>query len=78
MAYGYMGKILRIDLTNKTCADDTIDQEILKKYLGGRGLGIYLLSRECRADIDPFSPESVLIFCTVKEEAWKKSPWEIG
>jgi len=64
MTYGYMGKILRIDLTKRTCVDDTIDQEILKKYLGGRGLGVWLLSRESRVDVDPFSEESVIVFCT--------------
>ena len=64
MNYGYMGKILRINLTKKTCVDDTIDPEILKKYLGGRGLGIWLLSKECSSDTDPFSKDSALIFCT--------------
>jgi len=64
MAYGYMGKILRIDLTKKICVDDTIDQEVLEKFLGGRGLGIWLLSKECSADTDPFSEDSALIFCT--------------
>lgn len=64
MHYGYTGKILRIDLTRGTCTYDAIDPDILKKYLGGRGLGIWLLSQESRIDIDPFSEESTVIFCT--------------
>ncbi|MBD3227784.1 MAG: hypothetical protein GF329_06315 [Candidatus Lokiarchaeota archaeon] len=64
MAYGYMGKYLRVDLDDESLEDFTIDDEILKKYIGGLGLGTYLSYKEIPADADPLGPENRLIFMT--------------
>ncbi len=36
--YGYMGKILRANLSDKSFNVETLDLERAKKFIGGRGL----------------------------------------
>ena len=36
--YGYMGKILRVDLADGKITEEFPDDETLKMYLGGSGL----------------------------------------
>ncbi|MFB3886513.1 MAG: aldehyde ferredoxin oxidoreductase family protein [Thermodesulfobacteriota bacterium] len=55
-------KMLVIDLTTQTYRTETIPEKILTDYLGGRGLGAYLLYHSIGAGIDPLSPENPLIF----------------
>ncbi|MBS4026946.1 MAG: aldehyde ferredoxin oxidoreductase family protein [Clostridia bacterium] len=62
MTYGFYGKILHIDLTNQSHVVEEITSEVLSRYLGGKGLGTYLLLREVPRGIDPLSPENKLIF----------------
>lgn len=60
----YYGKLLRINLTEKCYVVENISKEIFKKYLGGRGLGSYLLLENVLPGIDPLSKENKLIFTT--------------
>ncbi|MBW2000212.1 MAG: hypothetical protein JRJ29_19920 [Deltaproteobacteria bacterium] len=53
---------LLIDLSNRTFEEEEIPGEIIKKYIGGRGLGSYLLYRHVRAGIEPLGEENCLIF----------------
>ncbi len=62
MSYGYTGRILRVDLTERQIEVETRGEEFYRKYLGGRGLIGYYLLNETRPGIDPFSPENLLIF----------------
>lgn len=55
-------KILRIDLTTKTVTNDTIDAETYRKYPGGSALGMYLMLKEMDPNVEPLSPENMLIF----------------
>jgi aldehyde:ferredoxin oxidoreductase len=64
MGFGYMGKILQIDLTNQTWEEDQIHSGLRKKLLGGRGLGLRLLYEASQADVDAFSEDNVLVFMT--------------
>lgn len=59
-----MGKILRIDLTKKEIKDENLPLDILKKYLGGRGLGAKILYKEVDGKISPTSPDAILVFTT--------------
>jgi len=36
--YGYRGKILRIDLSSNTFSVEKLDENLAKKFIGGRGL----------------------------------------
>ncbi len=62
--YGYMGKILRINLTTSTITEEFPDEETLRKYLGGAGLATKFLLEETEKGIDPLGPENKLIFMT--------------
>jgi aldehyde:ferredoxin oxidoreductase len=61
---GFFNKILRINLKRKTFKEETIPDSIYETYLGGKGLGTYLLMKENPSGADPLSPENKLIFCT--------------
>jgi aldehyde:ferredoxin oxidoreductase len=43
---GYAGKFLRVDLSTEKLTDVTFDEETLRKYLGGTGLGAKILYDE--------------------------------
>lgn len=54
--------ILKIDLSNRTYKIDKIPEKIIRDYIGGRGLGAYLLNRLVPAKVDPFGEENHIIF----------------
>ena len=60
--YGYHGKALIVDLTNRTHRWDAIDNDALRNFIGGIGLGTYLLYRYCPPGADPLGPENPLLF----------------
>ncbi len=64
MTGGFAGKLLRVDLTQKTVHSEPIDDLILRRYLGGGLLGAYYLMRETPKGMDPYAPEAPLIFMT--------------
>ncbi|HDI02304.1 MAG TPA: aldehyde ferredoxin oxidoreductase [Ignisphaera sp.] len=51
-----MGKIARVDLWSGKIRYETLPEEILKRWIGGRGLGVYLALKEIPPKIDPLSP----------------------
>ncbi len=55
-------KMLVIDLTTQTFHIENIPEKVIADYLGGRGLGSYLLYHTIGPGIDPLSPENPLIF----------------
>jgi len=59
---GFFNQLLRIDLSKQKSTVEPIPESILRSYLGGKGLGSYLLLKENPPHIDPFSPENRLIF----------------
>jgi aldehyde:ferredoxin oxidoreductase len=61
---GFFNKILRIDLKAKAFGEETIPDSVYETYLGGKGLGTYLLMKENPPGVDPLSPKNKLIFCT--------------
>jgi aldehyde:ferredoxin oxidoreductase len=60
--FGYMGKLLRINLTTNSVKVDDLDIELAKKFVGGRGLGTKMLYDEIDPKIDALSPENKLFF----------------
>ncbi|MCW6109961.1 aldehyde ferredoxin oxidoreductase family protein [Clostridium sporogenes] len=62
--YGYNGKILRIDLTNRECTLEPLDEEKAKKFIGARGLGVKTLLEEIGPKIEPLSIENKLVIVT--------------
>lgn len=64
--YGYMGKLLRVDLTRKEVKEEELKEELARKFIGGSGLAAKILYDELPdpAGVDPLSPENILIFMT--------------
>ncbi len=62
MPYGYTGKILRVDLTNRKTEIETRGDDFYRTYLGGRGVVAYYLLNELPRAVDAFSPENILVF----------------
>ncbi|NWG02727.1 MAG: aldehyde ferredoxin oxidoreductase family protein [Syntrophaceae bacterium] len=58
---GFFNQLLRIDLSKQKSTVEPIPESILRTYLGGKGLGTYLLLKENPPHIDPFSPQNRLI-----------------
>jgi len=62
--FGYMGKILRVNLTKGEITEQPLDMSIAKDYIGGAGYAARLLFEEVPASADPLGPENKLIFMT--------------
>jgi aldehyde:ferredoxin oxidoreductase len=62
--FAWKGKLLRVDLSHGNCAVEDIPLELLKAYIGGRGLGLRILFDEMDPRIDPLGAENKLIFAT--------------
>jgi aldehyde:ferredoxin oxidoreductase len=61
---GWTGKLLRIDLGTSSISTENINPEILQLFLGGRGLGAYLIYNEVPPTTDALGPDNILAFCT--------------
>jgi aldehyde:ferredoxin oxidoreductase len=61
---GWTEKTVCVDLSSESVTVKTTDEELIRRYIGGRGLGVKLLSEIAESDIDPLSPENPLIFTT--------------
>ncbi len=58
---GWWNKIARVDLTSGDISYEKIGFDILKKYIGGRGLGAKILYDEIEPISDPLS-DNILVF----------------
>ena len=61
---GWTGKILDINLSNGGIEIVPLDMQMARLFLGGRGLGARLLWDLVGPEVEPLSPENVLIFTT--------------
>jgi aldehyde:ferredoxin oxidoreductase len=61
---GYMGKLLRVNLSQKTIVEEPLDFNIARDYIGGAGLATRIIFEEVPADTDPLSPQNKLLFMT--------------
>jgi len=62
--YGYAGQILRVNLTRGTVTKEPTPAEAVRDYLGGRGLGAYLLWTEVPKGAEPLGPDNKLFIST--------------
>jgi aldehyde:ferredoxin oxidoreductase len=62
MGFGYSGKILRINLTDRSTQIEEPEEVFYRKYLGGEGFVAHTLLKEVGPGVDPLGPENVLIF----------------
>jgi aldehyde:ferredoxin oxidoreductase len=61
-AGGYFGQALIADVTDGTSAILPLPDEILRAYIGGAGLGVWLLHRIGPPGVDPLGAEAPLAF----------------
>jgi aldehyde:ferredoxin oxidoreductase len=59
---GYAGKILEIDLTNRSINDSPLSPDLATKFIGGAGVNAWLAYNYIVPHTSPLSPENVLIF----------------
>ena len=62
--YGYMGKLLFVNLSAGTTEVRDLDEQDARNFLGGYGLGAKILYDEMPAKADPLGEDSVIGFVT--------------
>ena len=62
--HGFHGRILTVDVTNRTFAIEPLAPDVPDAVLGGKGLATRLLLERNPAGTDPLGPENRLIFAT--------------
>lgn len=64
MPFGYIGKILHVNLTKGTLEIEEPPDSFYRKYMGGSAMGMYYILRDMPAGTEPLAPESVLTLMT--------------
>ena len=59
---GFFRRLLRIDLSNQSWAWETVPGNLIEDYLGGKGMGTFLLTQETPPGIDSSDPQNPIIF----------------
>jgi aldehyde:ferredoxin oxidoreductase len=60
---GYFGRALVVDLADASAERLPLPDDVLRAYIGGAGLGAWLMHRLAPPRVDPLSPEAPLAFC---------------
>jgi aldehyde:ferredoxin oxidoreductase len=60
--FGYHRHLLRIDVSTGQADRLPLTDSVLREYLGGSGLGVWLLLEEGGAAVDPLAPAAPLVF----------------
>jgi len=61
---GWAGKVLDVNLSDGSITSYPLDMELAHQFIGGRGLGARMLWDLVGPEVEPLSPENVLIFAT--------------
>ncbi|MEM2428288.1 MAG: aldehyde ferredoxin oxidoreductase N-terminal domain-containing protein, partial [Candidatus Bathyarchaeia archaeon] len=67
MPYGWWGRLLEVDLSTKNVKITKVDRSVMRRYIGGRGLGVKLLWDRLGQkweEIDPLGPDNILLILT--------------
>ena len=62
--YGYVGTLLKINLTDATVEKIPTTTYDVDKWIGGRGLGSIIQWTECSPEVGAFDPENIITFLT--------------
>ncbi len=62
--HGYLGKILRVNLTSGQLWDEPLNETYARQFVGGSGLGARYLADLTGPNTDPLGPDNPLIFMT--------------
>ncbi|MHA2367500.1 MAG: aldehyde ferredoxin oxidoreductase family protein [Candidatus Hodarchaeales archaeon] len=58
---GWTGKYILVDLTHETALEKNLDQASLELYIGGKGLGTYLLAKHLPPRADPLRNNAIVV-----------------
>ena len=64
MANGYIGKMLKVDLSSHELKDEILDEKICRDFIGGYGIAAKIIFNEQAAGVDPLGPDNILGFIT--------------
>jgi aldehyde:ferredoxin oxidoreductase len=62
VSFGYHGRYLRIDVSRGSGEYVALEDRVLRQFLGGSGLGVWLLLQEEAAQVEPLAPEAPIVF----------------
>lgn len=62
--FGWVGKILRVNLSDGSIKKEALNLKDANMYLGARGLGTKIMMDEVDPKVDPFSPGNKVVFMT--------------
>ena len=60
--HGYLGRLLRVDLSRGAISDEALNEEYARQYVGGSGLAARYLYDVLDATTDPLGPDNPLLF----------------
>ena len=61
---GFEGKMLEVNLSKGSISNSTVSKDIIRKFIGGSGLGAKLMFDRVNPKVDPLSPENPLFILT--------------
>jgi len=61
---GYIGQLLRVNLTNKGITKEPLKEDWARDFVGGVGLSARIMYEEVKPNIDPLGPENKLVMMT--------------
>jgi len=61
---GFHNVVSHINLNQRSFEEESINDNVYRELLGGKGLGTYLLLKNTKAGVDPLSADNVIIFAT--------------
>ncbi len=61
---GYTGKVIRVNLTNQSISKESLDLDLAKQFIGGRGLGTKMFCNEVDPKVEALSPENKIFIAT--------------
>jgi len=62
--FGYHKKLLRVNLTNRRVEIEDLDENLIRKYVGGLGIEAKILYEETNSQTDPLLAENILMAFT--------------
>lgn len=62
--FGFMGRILRVNLINGEISEEPVPEKNARMFLGGSGLATKYLFDELEKGVDPLGPENKIIYMT--------------
>jgi aldehyde:ferredoxin oxidoreductase len=57
--YGYMGKLLFVDLSKMAIREEELSEDLAKAFIGGYGIGVRTIYERMKPGADPLSPDNI-------------------